>query len=76
MTDYYNIYVCEAKVFGQAVAQIGKNVPEHRLERMLISGLYRIDRDHYFVSEAIVGDSNDLRMTAEVQQVAMKAAYA
>lgn len=61
---YYNIYVCERG--GSPIAQVGKNVSEHRLESRMLAILHQIDRDSYFLDDAEVGSEADELLQREL----------
>jgi hypothetical protein len=65
--EKYNVYIVAIKG-GKAEAKIGENMTAERAEVRVLSGLQRIDRDNYFVTEYEVGSERDLEANKQVEQ--------
>lgn len=60
----YNVYIVSNT--GIAVALIGENMTPKNAEQRVMTGLMRIDRANYFVTDVEVGSEIDLKHKKEV----------
>lgn len=60
----YNVYIISNK--GKVESLIGSDLSESSAEKRVMTGLMRIDRENYFVSDVEVGSKADLEYAKEL----------
>lgn len=64
MEKKYNVYIVSNK--GIAEALIGSDMSEKNAEKRVMTGLMRIDRDNYFVTDVEVNSVEDLKLSKDL----------
>ncbi len=61
----YNVYIVSIKT-GKADALIGDNMTADRADTRVMTGLMRIDRENYFVTDVEVGSKQDEKLKKDL----------